>query len=159
MCICCQPLCIVYMSMFCWHACYLSKIWVYRRSILVYPDQIPGNCSGSVGREFDCGGGNCISVEKVRDCVEDCPDGSDEGFFLIFMFRRTGWTFIQCIHYLFCSRFHGLTEFCFHRSLFILLTLIFKVSQTAWMRYSRFFAGKNARIITTTKQCSWCVRT
>uniref|UniRef100_A0A915IS96 Fibrinogen C-terminal domain-containing protein n=1 Tax=Romanomermis culicivorax TaxID=13658 RepID=A0A915IS96_ROMCU len=41
-----------------------------------YPNQVPGFCSNS--SQFDCGGGQCILFQKVRDCTKDCPDGSDE---------------------------------------------------------------------------------
>uniref|UniRef100_A0A914V7M5 Fibrinogen C-terminal domain-containing protein n=1 Tax=Plectus sambesii TaxID=2011161 RepID=A0A914V7M5_9BILA len=42
-----------------------------------YPTRIPGQC-GSDLSQFDCGNGSCIPVTLVRDCVINCPDGSDE---------------------------------------------------------------------------------
>lgn len=28
--------------------------------------------------KFDCGDGTCINISKVRNCIKDCKDGSDE---------------------------------------------------------------------------------
>uniref|UniRef100_A0A915HDI8 Fibrinogen C-terminal domain-containing protein n=1 Tax=Romanomermis culicivorax TaxID=13658 RepID=A0A915HDI8_ROMCU len=39
--------------------------------------RIPGSCSMQP-LQFDCGNGQCLPIEKFRNCVIDCPDGSDE---------------------------------------------------------------------------------
>ncbi|CDW57891.1 Ldl recept a domain containing protein [Trichuris trichiura] len=42
-----------------------------------YPDQVPGSCGSPFF--FDCGNGFCIPFRLVRNCIDDCGNGADEG--------------------------------------------------------------------------------
>lgn len=42
-------------------------------------DQYPGDSGNCSYGMMQCGNGACIDGSKIRDCVPDCPDGSDEG--------------------------------------------------------------------------------
>ncbi|KRX47716.1 Angiopoietin-related protein 1 [Trichinella britovi] len=52
-----------------------GKAWLKPDPLL---RRIPGNCYSKSSLMFDCGDGLCIDISEFRNCVVNCPDGSDE---------------------------------------------------------------------------------
>ncbi|XP_003376821.1 putative fibrinogen beta and gamma chain protein, partial [Trichinella spiralis] len=52
-----------------------GKAWLKPDPLL---RRIPGNCYSKNSLMFDCGDGLCIDISEFRNCVVNCPDGSDE---------------------------------------------------------------------------------